>query len=53
MEGDPKKAATLFDDATTKDPGDALALTGQILMAQRLAASLSTDGEGMTVVVSF
>lgn len=37
MEGDAKKAATLFDDAVAKDSSDPLALTGQILMAQRLA----------------
>lgn len=37
MEGDAKKAATLFDDAVAKDPAEPLALTGQVFMAQRLA----------------
>ena len=37
MEGDAKKAATLFDDAVAKDPAEPLALTGEILMAQRVA----------------
>ncbi len=37
MEGDARKAGTLFDDSIAKDPSDPLALTGQILMAQRQA----------------
>lgn len=37
MEGDAKKAGTLFDDALAKDSSEPRALTGQILMAQRLA----------------
>lgn len=37
MEGDAAKAQTLFDDAVAKDPAQPFALTGQVLLAQRLA----------------
>lgn len=37
MEGDAKKATTLFDEAVAKDPAEPFALTGQILLAQRQA----------------
>ena len=33
MEGDAKKATTLFDEAVAKDPAEPFALTGQILLA--------------------
>ncbi|MFT3713780.1 MAG: tetratricopeptide repeat protein [Archangium sp.] len=37
MDGDAKRAQQLFDDSVAKDPSEALALFGQIEMAQRLA----------------
>ena len=42
MEGDAKKAQGLFDDAIAKDASEPLALTGQAVLAQRVALPLKS-----------